>query len=224
MLVTAVMVTGLPERRKIAKVALNCFLDQTVQDCELLVVNHGESLGWEHDRVREVLVERGPVGQLRNIGLEYAKGEYIITWDDDDWHHPTRIQAQLDGIGGKYTASVLDKYTVLDLQKNQVFARHCHSFECGGCCGLIMHRRGDRRYQALPRREDAEFAKLFDGELTVIHEEPTLYLRTFYGGNLSSRQQAVMHPRQRHKWKLSTEQKLMATAVMQQYRRLLGME
>jgi hypothetical protein len=35
------------------------------------------------------------LGALRNISLAQARGEILSTWDDDDFHHPERIERQL---------------------------------------------------------------------------------------------------------------------------------
>src|SRR6266446_393027 len=99
-LVTAVLVTGLhPRRYELARVAAECFLSQTHANKELLILNHGETrFDLKNPQVRELQVTKRPadtVGDLRNIGLAEAKGQFIINWDDDDWHSPTRIAAQL---------------------------------------------------------------------------------------------------------------------------------
>src|SRR5436305_1073460 len=39
------------------------------------------------------------VGDLRNLALEHATGDFIVNWDDDDWHHPRRIEVQMQARG-----------------------------------------------------------------------------------------------------------------------------
>ena len=97
MLVSAIMPTGrLPGRRALSQVAIECFFRQTYPDRQLVIVNHSEEpFGLEDPRVKEVVVRRPPtLGELRNIGLDAADGELLITWDDDDWHHPCRMEKQ----------------------------------------------------------------------------------------------------------------------------------
>ena len=117
MTVTAVMLTGKPERRPLATIAVECFQRQTHTDAELLIVNHsGTPFAVPDERVRELLVENPrSLGDLRNVGLEHARGEHLITWDDDDWHHPRRIELQLSACAEGYDAVVLRSYLVLDL-------------------------------------------------------------------------------------------------------------
>ena len=38
------------------------------------------------------------LGDVRNIAVEAAVGEYICTWDDDDLYHPMRIEGQMTGL------------------------------------------------------------------------------------------------------------------------------
>lgn len=196
MTVTAVLLTGKPERRSLALVAIECFRQQTHADAELLIVNHsGQSFGLPDPRVREILVSRpGTLGHLRNIGLDNARGEHVISWDDDDWHHPRRIELQLAACTGDVDAVVLGSYLVLDLKTGHRFGRSCRGFECGGCCGTILHRRTDRRYPALERDEDAVFVRGFGGRVRVLDNAPSLYVRTYSGFNVSSRYHVVEHP------------------------------
>ena len=35
------------------------------------------------------------IGEKRNIAVAHASGEYVATWDDDDWSHPDRLAVQL---------------------------------------------------------------------------------------------------------------------------------
>jgi glycosyltransferase involved in cell wall biosynthesis len=35
------------------------------------------------------------LGELRNLSVLEADGEFVCQWDDDDWYHPRRLQRQL---------------------------------------------------------------------------------------------------------------------------------
>ena len=99
MLVSAIMVTGKHAcRRSFSQAAIRCFLEQTHPDKELVIINGGgPPLCSAHPEVREIVVPVGSdvtLGDLRNIGLEQARGDLIIQWDDDDWHHPRRMEFQ----------------------------------------------------------------------------------------------------------------------------------
>lgn len=43
--------------------------------------------------------ENRSIGELRNIALQQAQGEYITWFDDDDWHHPLKLETLVDTIG-----------------------------------------------------------------------------------------------------------------------------
>ena len=98
-MVSAVMITGKhPERYALARVAVDCFHAQTHGSRELVIVNTGDVRLWRGEpEVVEIMVEQAglTLGELRNRALEAARGDWVIQWDDDDWHHPERIASQL---------------------------------------------------------------------------------------------------------------------------------
>lgn len=183
-LVTAVMITGMHKARyPLARVALECFKRQGYPNKELLIINHGEeSLFCGDRRVRELRLKKGvrdTVGDLRNLGLKHAAGDFIISWDDDDWHHPERIQIQMKARKGN--AAVL--------LKNRIH----YSFENGAACynsapmgahSTILHPRAVKfRYPSLVRGSDSIFSQCFKKHM-VIDNDPALYFRFYHGLNL----------------------------------------
>src|ERR1700743_454328 len=81
-LVTAVMITGMHiARYALARVALECFKNQTYPNKELLIINHGpESLSCGDSRIHEVRVKKKEwetVGDLRNLAFKHAQGEFM---------------------------------------------------------------------------------------------------------------------------------------------------
>jgi len=40
--------------------------------------------------------ERLTLGALRNVAVNEARGDILCTWDDDDFHHPKRLERQVD--------------------------------------------------------------------------------------------------------------------------------
>lgn len=84
--------------------ALDTVLAQTFQDFELIVVDEHST-----DSTAEVLADRqarhrgrieviraraGNVARARNLGLEAARGDYVVYCDSDDAQLPTRLAAQ----------------------------------------------------------------------------------------------------------------------------------
>ncbi|MEQ8718958.1 MAG: glycosyltransferase family A protein [Acidimicrobiales bacterium] len=86
--------------------AVRCFAAQTHPSCELVVVHDG---GRDFDAdVRSMTgslapgsavsvhrSRRRPLGSLRNVSVEVAGGDVVCQWDDDDLHHPRRVEVQL---------------------------------------------------------------------------------------------------------------------------------
>src|SRR5262249_937937 len=105
-LVTAVMVTR--NRTGLARRALECLAAQTWPRLELVVVDDGDEdyaslLAPFAARfaVRYLRRRREPgvlLGALRNVGLEAARGELIVQWDDDEWYDPARVAVQADAL------------------------------------------------------------------------------------------------------------------------------
>jgi glycosyltransferase involved in cell wall biosynthesis len=99
MLASCVMLTY--NRRHLVPVALACYLAQDWKEKELIVVDDGddpvEDLVASVPGARYFRTERfKTVGDKLNFACEQARGEVIVTWDDDDWYAPERITDQLN--------------------------------------------------------------------------------------------------------------------------------
>ncbi|WP_291102514.1 MULTISPECIES: glycosyltransferase family 2 protein [unclassified Flavobacterium] len=84
--------------------ALQSLYDQTYTDWECFVVNdgspdHTEEIArkWEAKDPRFIYIykENGGVSSARNLGIEKAKGEFILTLDADDQYEATFIEKAL---------------------------------------------------------------------------------------------------------------------------------
>lgn len=98
-LVSCVMPTW--NRRVFIPGAIDCFLKQTYENRELVILDDGEEpiedLIPKNGRIRYIFENRRRItGDKRNRIVELAKGEIICHWDDDDWSASTRIQDQID--------------------------------------------------------------------------------------------------------------------------------
>jgi len=95
-LVSAVMCTY--RRFKCVERAMNCFLRQTYTNKELIIFNTDTDNPYleqeELTKARITIVNQNidsetnkpytNVGAIRRDALKYAKGDYVVTWDDDD--------------------------------------------------------------------------------------------------------------------------------------------
>ena len=99
-LVSCLMVTK--NRRDLARRSIACFMSQTWQNKELVIIDDGDedytALIETFDagqRIQYNRISADPdrlLGGLRNISLDRANGEYCMQWDDDEWYHPRRIE------------------------------------------------------------------------------------------------------------------------------------
>lgn len=98
-LVSCVCLTTHPRRAAYLPDALRSHRAQTYARRELIVVNDGAPLASAAPDVRVVnLPARGrpwTIGEKRNAGLRFARGEYLATWDDDDVSLPARLAEQV---------------------------------------------------------------------------------------------------------------------------------
>ncbi len=82
--------------------ALDCVLEQTFQDFELLIVDdgsHDEIKSWAaqltDSRIRFFSQENAGSAAARNTGISHATGEYLAFLDSDDWWEPTKLAQQV---------------------------------------------------------------------------------------------------------------------------------
>lgn len=82
-------------RHSMASEALSCFLDQDYENKELIILNqHEVPLVFEHPQVKIYNIDAKEVPDLQSIRrkcLEYATGDYIHFWDDDDLMLPYHL-------------------------------------------------------------------------------------------------------------------------------------
>jgi hypothetical protein len=220
-LVTAVMVTGLDRSRyPLARIAIRCFQRQTHPNRELLIINHGcESLACGDERVRELRVRKrktDTVGDLRNIGLKHASGDFILNWDDDDWHHPMRITTQMK-------AQEEDAAVFLANRVHYSFQNRC------ACCvrtpdgapATILHPRAVKHpYPRMVRGSDSVFAQQFE-KRAVIDNDPALQVRFHHGLNLWDAGHimgSLADPSLRNRLRISNRHKTLLAQVVALYR------
>lgn len=95
-------------RLVLLKESIQYYCNQTYPNRELIIVTDGtpryrqainDYLRWlNRNDIRLVyLSEAGqPLGALRNVSLDAAKGDIVCQWDDDDLNHPQRLERQFE--------------------------------------------------------------------------------------------------------------------------------
>lgn len=217
--VTAVMVTGKsPERRPLAINAIRQFERQTYQNKELLIVNTGEKICPPRRSVKEIKLTQGELtlGDLRNIALEHAKGDWIMQWDDDDYHAPGRMAYQVRNRVGR-RAQLLTHQVRLDLSTGHAF---CH-YEPVGIAGTILHPRSGARYLSLAKSEDSHFLKHFDIDRNQNYTSQAIYVRMYHGKNTWDRGHIIDRPASVAARDITPDAKVLAKMVYLRYRWLV---
>jgi glycosyltransferase involved in cell wall biosynthesis len=126
------------------------------------------------------------LGDLRNAAVDESRGEYVATWDDDDWSHPERLARQLAAL----RASDADGCAL----GRCIFAREgegeyvvVHAWPHTGYASLVARRSAMPRYPSLPRKEDHVIHTM----KIVPLDDPGLYVRTLHAGNTCDTAYAV---------------------------------
>jgi glycosyltransferase involved in cell wall biosynthesis len=197
--VTALMLTGkCVERYPLARVAVACFQRQSWPDKELVIVNHGPvSLADGSPNIREIRVERTPemtLGDLRNLSRAHAQGDYVIQWDDDDYHHARRIETMMEH-RDKAEIVTVGWQIRFNICCGTAFYHHLP----GGQQMAILHRaNAPFQYPRLDTREDTIFINQFNTKCVIDNDPddglgPLLYVRLFHQRNIWDERHVMEH-------------------------------
>lgn len=195
--VSCLIVTA--DRNKLLKRSLYSYKRQTHTNKEAVIIDSGrhpvEDLLTELDlkEVKYIRVEPSPkniLGDLRNLSIEHATGDYLTCWDDDDWFHPKRIEVELNTLKRGYDACCLTG-NIFHINTEE-FKEHPYRGSLpNGSPSSIMHRRNNEiRYPSLNRDEDTVYlnkwrkkARYKSLDLSFSY----LFVRVFHGGNVSGK-------------------------------------
>ena len=243
-LVAAVMITGKdPARVPMALAAIESFHQQTYPNKILIVIDtSGISSGLYmkgYGQLYGVLDGEDPVyvtapdtslGKLRNLGLERAgsaNADYVIQWDDDDYHHPERITFQMSGIAKGY-CTLLSNQLRYDMIDNNAFNFAWTYDSCPGIPGTILHPvKNGLQYPETAKGEDEVFYKdHFEDRCIVLNNRltPHMYVRMCHDTNTWA-QAHIMHKMEGYGsvhniWNLTREQAKYLSQVLSKYYRL----
>jgi glycosyltransferase involved in cell wall biosynthesis len=164
-LVSCVMLTA--DRPEFAAQAIRDYQAQTYLPRELIILDTGRNpvanlVPPGDDSIRYVRLELRrppPVGELRNRANDFAIGDYIAHWDDDNRQSPRRLEIQAAALAANPVAQAcgLSKFYAFDAEHNLAWE---YAYPPGGGAWLygatLMYRR--TAWQATP------FAPLSVGE------------------------------------------------------------
>ena len=174
--------------------AISCFKSQDYPNKELVILCEDnnphliEIQELEKDPEITIIVipvtPKRTLGELRNISIKQAKGDFFCQWDDDDWHHPERLSAQYDFlIETNSTACCLDQRILYDAENNQLYMSHKLLFEGS----ILMDRKialQTPMYSHKAKAEDTDFTDfLRKNKMIECLNDPYLYIYVYHGKN-----------------------------------------
>jgi mannosyltransferase OCH1-like enzyme/UDP:flavonoid glycosyltransferase YjiC (YdhE family)/glycosyltransferase involved in cell wall biosynthesis len=211
---SCLMITGgsRPDKRlAMAQRAVRCFLNQTYPNKELVIIDDGEEDALEYwieaqcpealDEEQIALVRLPPenktLGELRNIAIEWATGEYIAQWDDDDLSDPLRLEIQMAVIHATQAdACMLERHQIWWPESQRLAVSTRRIWESSFVCALSAM----SPYPAQRSGEDTPVIQniVNQGRVAVL-DLPWLYTYVFHGGNTFQVEHWEEH------WKSATE-------------------
>lgn len=196
-LVSCLVVTA--DRKTLLQRSLHSYKNQTYKNTELVVVDNGiepiEKLlnDFNSERVQYVRVEPSEdlvLGDLRNISLSKANGDYLICWDDDDWFHPKRIEIELQTLQKGYDACCLTG-NLFHIDTEEFMEHPYRGSLPKGSPSSIMHRKSNEiRYPSLSREEDTVYLEKWRDKKKYKRLDLSysyLFVRVFHGSNVSGK-------------------------------------
>jgi glycosyltransferase involved in cell wall biosynthesis len=203
-LVSCLMVTlPTPYRVPGFKFSVDDFLRQSHPKKELVIVMNGGDAATQRlirsyvsnlQRPEIRLVERAgllTLGALRNVSVAEAHGDYFCQWDDDDRHHPQRLESQLQYLrtSGK-RAICLEEVMQYFPDERSLFCINWRATEATSFPGTLFSEKSvDILYpesgEMADRGEDSVVVRqlMNADEFHVLPTAPYLYLYVSHGQN-----------------------------------------
>lgn len=193
-LISCICITN--QRPVLLEKAISCFISQNYPHKELvisyplsdtltkkIIENHRNS------DIQLITIEReegDSLGYARNQAIAKSKGDYVCTWDDDDWYHPSRLSFQFNSMqikGAGYQASVLTRIILFDVLSKQAYLSFPYTWD-----GTILCKKEvlmQNQYGYTNKAEDTHVIKFLSSKklLFQIEEAPFLYVYIYHGEN-----------------------------------------
>jgi cellulose synthase/poly-beta-1,6-N-acetylglucosamine synthase-like glycosyltransferase len=193
-LVSCVCVTR--NRPDLLKRSIECFLAQTYANRELIVLYEDDDTATEEfvgngfspdSGVRLIRVPAYPkmtLGELRNVAIKIARGEFVCQWDGDDWYHMNRIELQYRKLftEGRH-GSILTQWLVYDGVTETAYISNERLWEGSILCRTRVLQ--EKAYEDKPLGEDTATIEYLAsrGSLCLLNEMPGLYIYVYHGNN-----------------------------------------
>lgn len=175
--------------------AITCFKSQTYQNKELVIVYEDNDpdiknfvTGIKDPTIKSFEISTNPklsLGELRNLSLEFAIGEYICQWDADDWYHNRRLELQMDYCLKMHKpVCFLTYWLIFDSLTRKAYLSCKRLWEGTILCRKDRIKQEDIKYPAEPKMEDFYFVeKLLEKNHVYPVDLPHLYIYVYHGEN-----------------------------------------
>lgn len=187
-LISCLMPVG-HRREHLAPIALRCFLAQTYPERELIVFDDQGVIEPYPSTSRITVIRSSRQLDVRAklcAMVELAQGELLARWDDDDYHYPRRLEAQIQALQIKRTRSCyIHQVAYVDLRTGKRFFHQNHCLD-----GTMVFQKNAFLSYPSPR---SIFHLAFPDETPAIVNEP-LYLGTLHGWNTGEDQPRLFEP------------------------------
>ena len=172
--------------------AVAYFQKQTYDNKELILVSEmdNENLSYlkevaaDNDNIHFTMTgDMFTLGDLRNISVAQANGEYIVQWDDDDYMHEERVEIMYDALSAQPNkeAAFLRTFMIHDKIANRVAL----STDWGGVEGSMIAKTDAMiDYKPLNKAEDTPVRNYFlNRGMGILVDRPDLYTYILHGNN-----------------------------------------
>lgn len=174
------------------KTIIDCFISQTYPRKELIIIYEGsndflETLDHPEHNIKTYQVALAPkktLGDLRNMAVSNAEGEYVCQWDDDDWYHKDRLLNQYNySKTDNCAGSILNRWLVYDKSEKVAYLSNERLWE-----GSILCQKEpmlQSKYESLSIGEDTSVIEYLDSNKLLQHMPSSahLYIYTYHGKN-----------------------------------------
>jgi glycosyltransferase involved in cell wall biosynthesis len=193
-LISCICVTR--KKPDLLKRAIGCFTSQTYSNKELIILyedDDDDTIDFLKDGfppesgIRLFRVPAYPkmaLGELRNLAIKIAKGEYVCQWDDDDWYHMSRLEWQYHLLfrEGRH-GSILTQWLVFDSTTSTAYISNSRLWE-----GSILCRKSvlqQKAYEDKTLGEDTATIEYLSsrGSLYYLSQMAGLYIYVYHGNN-----------------------------------------
>jgi glycosyltransferase involved in cell wall biosynthesis len=191
-LVTCIMPTR--NRHDFARRSIALFQAQDYPRKRLLIFEDGDARSVGQPPPTDVIYVRSPVyksiGEKRNAMCTVSTGEIIAHWDDDDWHSPRRLSAQVEAMRAQGARLCgLDRLVFYNGERAWLFQTPRKPWLAGG---TLMYERSLWQEQPFANMSDGEDTAFVDaaykrGVKIAILTDESLYVATLHDSNTTKR-------------------------------------